>query len=112
MIQRTFSICCLLHITIACIFLTTDALQAKESKANGSRKPITPIQPIGFIEEAGKNTTAECLKRSLDFYISIMAKRKTAYGRMEADWSGLGLYSEPGHALCRQDYAAGLPGSG
>jgi len=76
MTQRTFSVYCLLHITIASIFLTTDALQSKESKADRGRKPITPIQPTGFIEEAGKNTTAECLKRSLDFYISIMAKRE------------------------------------
>lgn len=88
MTQRTFSISCLLHITIASIFLTTDALQVKESKANCGQKPITPIQPIGFIKEAGKNTTAECLKRSLDFYISIMAKREYETYATCGGWAG------------------------
>lgn len=88
MIQRTFSIYCLLHIAIASIFLTPDALQAKESKANRGQKPITPIQPIGFIKEAGKKTTAECLKRSLDFYISIMAKREYETYATCGGWAG------------------------
>jgi hypothetical protein len=76
MAHNTFSIYCLLYISIPWIFFTADNLQAKGNKGNGGQKPVTPTRPVGFVREAGKNAAAECFKQSLDFYISIMAKRQ------------------------------------
>ena len=71
MIYRILTIRKLLYIAFACFYLAPSYVTPK---ANAAKIPDT-IQPVDDVNNT-KREAADCLKRALDFYLSIMTKRQ------------------------------------
>lgn len=85
--HRVLSTDLLLPTALVCICLTTVGLHARENSPDYGPRAARAIQPVGFISDSAKNAAAKCLRRSLDFYVSIRAKREYEAHGTCAGWA-------------------------
>ena len=84
MIDKILSVHKSFYMTIVCFCCIP---MCCAPKANAAKMPEAAIQPVADTNETTKDA-ADCLKRALDFYVSIMTKRQYEEHGVCGGWAG------------------------